>query len=509
LTKLVDSGEADVVFERHARYWLKFLERVDADAPRLGSEGLADCAIFIGSIRSALDWSFSERGDARLGSALVAVAALLFLELSFVSECYSWTKRGLVELPEQARDGPQEMKLLAGLGLSAMVAYGNTEEVQTALRRGLDIAERLDAVYPALRFLGPLHLFSCRTGDFRGALAAAERCEGLARQVADPSITIMANSMLGAAHQLLGNVQTSQRHCEAALSDDLAGQYMHRVYLGVDHRNRALCVYAQNLWYLGSSDQALEAANFTLVETRVSEHPVSLGIAFWTLPVLIWAGDWDRAETMLERLSISAAKFSLQSYRTMVLGQRGGIAIRRGDPTRGVALLQEALRMAGLNYAMVTTLYLKELAEGLILLGRTAEAFDVLHQVSARIDANGELLHLPEMLRLRGEALAQAGSVDAESTLRAALDVARRQGTLPWELRAAMSLCRLQRTRDSASDGGDLLAATYARFREGFDTADLRAAAELLRAFGRPPAEPRALLNRPEPASTQQHGARK
>ncbi len=506
LRKLFDSGEGDAVLARHAQYWLQFLERVDADAPRRGSEGFADCATAIGSVRSSLNWAFSERGNARLGSALAAVAAPLFLELSLVNECFAWTTRGLAALPDHACDGPQAMKLLAGLGLSAMVTRGDAGEVQTALERGLAISVHLGDAYAALRFLGPLHLLSCRTAKFRGALTAAERCAGIARQLDDPSVTTMANSMLGAAHHLLGDVRTSQRHCEAALHGDLASQRIHRAYLGVDHRNRALCVAARNLWILGRAGQALDAANFTLEETKVSEHPVTLGIAFWTVPVFIWTGDWHRAETTLERLLVRAAKFSLRSYQAMALGHQGTLAIRRGEPERGVALLHEALRLAGSSYTMVTTGYLKDLAEGLIALGRTAEAFDALDQASARINANGERLHVPELLRLRGEALAQVGSTAAERTLHAAVQAARRQGGAAWELRAAISLCRLQRTRGWTGDGADLLAAVYARFRDGFDTADLRAAAELLRALGRSPAASPALLCGPEPAFTHQFG---
>jgi hypothetical protein len=267
-----------------------------------------------------------------LGSALVAVAAPLFLEMSLVSECYYWTKRGLAALPEQARGGPREMKLLAGFGLSAMVAYSNTGEVQTALRRGLDIATHLDAAYPASRFLGPLHLLSWRIGDYAEALATAERCAEIAQQIADPIVTTMADSMLGAVHHFLGNPKISQHHCEAAVSEAPSWHHVHRVYLGVDHRYRALCVSARNLWVLGFPDQAIEAANFTLEETKVSEHPVTLGIAFWAIPVLIWSGDLQRAETLIERLLGRAAKFSLQAYRAMALGQQGVIAIRRRDP---------------------------------------------------------------------------------------------------------------------------------------------------------------------------------
>jgi hypothetical protein len=42
----------------------------------------------------------------------------------------------------------------------------------------------------------------------------------------------------------------------------------------------------------------------------------------------------------------------------------------------------------------------------------------------------------------------------------------------------ALLFSRLQRSRGNADDGADLLAGTYARFRESFDTADLRAAAD-------------------------------
>jgi predicted ATPase/DNA-binding winged helix-turn-helix (wHTH) protein len=490
--KLVESREMDQVAHRHARYYQDHL--LDFEQLALESKARLDPAKMsadIANVRAALDWSFSGCGDSRLGSALAAVAAPLFLELSLVGECYSWTKRGLAALPDQPRDGSLEMKLLAGLGLSAMVAYSNTEEVQAVLRRGLDIAARLGAAYPVLRFLGPLHLLACRASDFRGSLAAAERCAEVADQIADPSVAVMANSMLASAYHILGNPKTSQRHCEAALRDAPSLSRMQRVYLGVDHRNRALCVSARNLWVLGYGDQALEAANFTIEETKVSEHPVTLGIAFWTVPVFIWAGKLPRAEAVLERLSILADKFSLQPYQAMVLGQQGGIAIQRGDPARGVLLLEEALRTAGTSYEMVTTGYLKDLADGLIALGRTSQALEVLGQASARVDANGELLHLPELLRLRGEALVQAGSADAERTLRAALDEARRQEASAWELRAAISVCRLLQTRGRADEGGELLSMRYACFREGFDTADLQAAAKLLGELGRAPTQDR------------------
>jgi len=58
--------------------------------------------------------------------------------------------------------------------------------------------------------------------------------------------------------------------------------------------------------------------------------------------------------------------------------------------------------------------------------------------------------------------------------------VARRQGALSWELRAATSLARLWRGQQRVSQSRKLLAPVYRRFTEGFATPDLIAAKALL-----------------------------
>ncbi|HEY4470054.1 MAG TPA: hypothetical protein VGN21_02715, partial [Stellaceae bacterium] len=73
-----------------------------------------------------------------------------------------------------------------------------------------------------------------------------------------------------------------------------------------------------------------------------------------------------------------------------------------------------------------------------------------------------------------------AGAAAAEDHFRQALDWARRQGALSWELRAATSLARLLRDQSRAADASALLQPVYDRFTEGFETADLKAAKALI-----------------------------
>jgi predicted ATPase len=96
--------------------------------------------------------------------------------------------------------------------------------------------------------------------------------------------------------------------------------------------------------------------------------------------------------------------------------------------------------------------------------------------------ATGQRLVEADLYRLRGCLLLQTGTpqAEAETWLRRALHVARRQEAKSLELRAAMSLSRLRQQQGKRKEAHDLLAEVYAWFTEGFDTADLQEAKALL-----------------------------
>jgi predicted ATPase len=68
----------------------------------------------------------------------------------------------------------------------------------------------------------------------------------------------------------------------------------------------------------------------------------------------------------------------------------------------------------------------------------------------------------------------------AEYLLKEALDRARHQSSLAWELRIATSLAKLWVAQDRHHEAREVLAPVFARFSEGFDRHDLRVAKELL-----------------------------
>ena len=89
----------------------------------------------------------------------------------------------------------------------------------------------------------------------------------------------------------------------------------------------------------------------------------------------------------------------------------------------------------------------------------------------------------PELLRLKGElliALDPGAKADAEVAFCQAIDIAQRQSSKSWELRAAMSMARLWRDQGKRDEARELLAPVYGWFTEGFDTRDLKEAKALL-----------------------------
>lgn len=94
---------------------------------------------------------------------------------------------------------------------------------------------------------------------------------------------------------------------------------------------------------------------------------------------------------------------------------------------------------------------------------------------------------LAELWRMRGEILAQSGAAgdgpDAETCFRQAMAIARKQGALLWELRAARPLARLWAERGDRAGAYHLLADVCNRCTEGFDQAELAAARAQLTQF--------------------------
>jgi predicted ATPase/DNA-binding winged helix-turn-helix (wHTH) protein len=480
LAKLAASEELDSVAERHAAYYCDLLETERGRDIGVNADHL-------GNIRAALQWTFSERGNARLGTALAAASAATFVEMSLLNECCDWIERALPVLDDAERGTRREMDLQSSLGMSLIYSKGNSEQAHAALNRALQIAEALGDGQSQFRLLERLHTFYRRAGNFIRALDVARQSEAVAKKFGEAETISTAHSLLGVSFHLLGYQADARHHLEAALTQPPASR-CDPAQLGLDHHHdRTRIALARALWLHGYPDRALRLAKQAVEEA--SGHPVTISIVLtWAIVVFHWAGDLDNAEACIERAIAHAGTHSLSPFQTVASGLRGELLIKRGDVGTGADLIRASLEVLRADrYGMYTVALGGTLAAVLASTGQPDQALATINEIITEAQPNGDLFNLPELLRLRGTFLDQIADVEgAERSFLQSLELAERQAAPSWQLRTSIDLARLRIRGGRRGEAHDLLAAAYGRFSEGFETADLKAAKRLLDDMDRP-----------------------
>nr|WP_314957716.1 winged helix-turn-helix domain-containing protein [Bradyrhizobium cosmicum] len=479
MQKLVDAGEADPIARRHTVYVQRTLEAGMAEQGGDQTSRLQERASLLADARAALEWSFANDDGAALRMPLAGSAARLFVELNLLNEARIWSGRALAMLDESNRGGRWELELQSALGHAFMFTERNSEQAEAALRRGLSIAEALDDHANAFRLLSRLNMFYRRTGDYKHLVPTALQAERVARQIGDTAGIAGSKALFGVSYHLAGDQVAAQAHLDDGMRDDGA---LRRTEPGHFAYSRTPQIpLSRVLWLRGFPDRALDCVR-PLVGAAAPRDVVMHCIALcWSSSVFGWVGDWTSVETMTGRLAAHASMHGLAPYEAVASGLRAQIMIARGEEADGIDLLRSVLpRLHADRYELYASAFAADMSQGLAALGRYAEGLQILHETIARVEQGGGGFDMPELLRRRGELEARAGDLDAaEASFVASLALAEQQGALSWRLRTAMSLAALRRERGTKKPLDDL-AATYARFTEGFATADLKSARLML-----------------------------
>jgi predicted ATPase/DNA-binding winged helix-turn-helix (wHTH) protein len=489
--KLDESGERATLSRRHAEYYRDLFERAEADVDaRPAAEWLAEHGRAIANLRAALDWAFSPDGDASIGVALTAAAVPLWLHLSLLDRCRRRVEQALAALAAGAKcDARREMKLHAALGASLILTRPSPpKEVETSLTRALELAEALDDSEYRLRAFHGLWFFHTNRGQHRIALELAHRFRALAATQPNSNDRLVGERIIGTTLHFLGDQQSARRHIERVL-ENYAGSD-HRSYLirfQVELIEAARAYLARTLWLLGFPDQAVRTAERAVDDAWVVNHanPLCHALAMAACPIARLVGDLDAAEHYHETLLDHSRRYGLAVWHACGQTHQGLLAIKRGNIAAGSQLLRTSLNQiggAGLLERLVA--FLDTTTETLAHNGETSAALAALTATIEDLERTEERWLLPELLHIRGELLLSQDSpretAAAENYFRQALDLARSQGALSWELRAATSLARLLSAECRPADALAILQPVYDRFTEGFGTADLKAAKALL-----------------------------
>jgi predicted ATPase len=281
----------------------------------------------------------------------------------------------------------------------------------------------------------------------------------------------------------LGRFEDARQHLEQAIAlydpsqhRDLAHQQ------GQDPGVTALSYLSWVLWFQGYPEQAIAKQKMALELARDVNHPYSLGLATVYAAILYQLmRRWPECQAQAEEASQLANQghFSLWRAASEMLH---GVAIAfQGLVEEGLVEISQGLVGFGATGTQLSLpKYRAELAEVYLLAGRHEDGLNALEE---SLSSGEHAWWLPEQHRIRAELLLlePGNEAKAEASLRQALDLARSQKSKSLQLRAATSLARLLGKQGRAAKGRELLAESYARFTEGFDTPDLQQARGLLK----------------------------
>ena len=491
------AASCETVARRHAEYYRDLFEQAEVEwETRPTAEWLADYVRQIDNLRAALDWAFSPAGDASIGVALTAAAVPLWMHLSLMEECRGRVERALAAIAAGAgRDARREMQLHAALATSLMYSRGAVSEIGAIGTKALEIAESLDDVEYQLRSLWGLWSFRISSGQHCVALTLAQRFHALAAKRSDPNDRLIGERMIGVSQYYLGDLLSARRHLERVLAHYVApAQKWQFVRFQVDQWAGARAYLARILWLQGLPDQAMRTAERSVADARATNHAISLGLALAVAacPIALWAGDLAAAEHYVEMLLDHSTRHALRALARLwplLSGNARHPARRSRRPDYGCCAPPSPNQPRPGPSARLFA-FLISAASGRA--GQIADGLPAIEEAIVRSEHTEERWLIAELLRIKGELLllqdAPGAAAAAEDHFRQALDWARRQGALSWELRAATSLARLLRDQGRREEARELLAPVYDRFTEGFATADLKAAKALLDALAEPAA---------------------
>ena len=380
-----------------------------------------------------------------------------------------------------------ELRLQAQLGTAYMHAKSwGASEVEAAYSGAAQLSDAAETAAEGVLILWGIWVYHHVRGRVDDAYRTAVRIRELAHSTGDPDAELIADMVALQTSFYTGRFSESFGYCTSFL--DRFVPERHRALADVYSTDLELvCLVHQAIasYIVGRFDRAAEISQRIATLVGEIDHPYSAA----------WASTWGAVPDLLLSDTARAAERVVGGHRiaeendyayvsAMATMLRGSIQGRLGR-VDGVSEIEAGLDAFRETGAEIVVPFFETLrAELLLERRRPDEAMVVLEDARARIARWGERWQEAEVWRVEGNALAALNEVPSaiETRFATALDIARRQQALGWELRAATDFSAYLCAQGRPDEARSLLAPTLEALGGGGEGEDVSKARRIVSA---------------------------
>ena len=379
----------------------------------------------------------------------------------------------------------QEVTLRTSLARALMAIKGYTEEVEDAYARAVALFEgqrELPQLFPVLRGMASFYQYRA---DFDKGIEIGTEILQLAEAQDDPSMRVDGNLVLGSSLAFAGDLPQGLKQLDEAIGlFEAQGYRPRRLRLGVDPRVSCLTTAGFVLWLSGYPDRAVARADRGIALATELDHPFSLAYVLFHSGFLhLWRLEPRLVEDRALRLLRVVDAHDFPIWRALGTVLLGAATSALGKPEEGLERIGAGLDLyQGLRTPPVFWPLIRFVQAGAYV--QSDRPQEAVAMIDEALEIGGpERILSPVFLVVRGDLLLSLPDPEAQAaevTFQDAYDLAARLGARTPQLRAALRLYRLAHDRADAKERAGVLRAVYETFTEGFETADLIEARDLL-----------------------------
>jgi tetratricopeptide (TPR) repeat protein len=362
------------------------------------------------------------------------------------------------QLPHSTQRDEWELRLFLARGRVVRISDGiSAEKTLNAFTRARELISELTALENQLEVLYGLWGVHYVRAEHIAARDVATECLALAERHSSQAAYATANYIVASSLWATGAISEARRHIETVFEPlaSVAKGLVPVTRLASNHDIAARFFFSSALAALGYLRLAGEIGEEVVQRAKSSGHVPLMAAALYFKA--LFEVQFGCEPEKLKVYGAEAVDFCTR-HGVTVYGLWGricyGIGLSRsGDAEQAIPLIESAMQSAEeIDAKLFRPLHLGELALAYDQCGRSDVALSLIEKAMGLVAETQERMCEAELYRIHGSLLLSNGDEKAaEYKLMRSLETARLQDTRFWQLRAALSLCKIWNKRGSFS----------------------------------------------------------